>query len=542
MPGVVGDADVIVVGAGAGGLTTAAYLAALGRRVIVVDRQASPGGNTSSFTHEGYEFDIGLHYLGGYRDAQPGIRAVLDPLGVELRFREQDRDGFDVLMFEDMTFPVPAGVEQFRGRLHEFFPRERAAIDRFLSKVAAVTDGFEAPGPSHASELPGYAWQTRNAMLACATTLGREFDRLGCSPRLRTVLGYLWGTYGVPPSRAALAMHAYVTGHYLRGAWFPEGGARSVSGALVDVIERNGGEFVLDAEVWRIVVRDGAACGVQLETGPGGSEPRARELHADTVVSAIDIKRTFLELLAGDDVPARWLRRVRGFTMAAPLFIVYLVLDRDLQAEGVSNCNWSVIDCDDIDSMAASYEAGQLPSQRWAWTTSASLKDPGNQRLCRPGQTNLQIVTGAPAGHDFWDVGPDLARGERYQQRKRQLRDRALQSAERAIPGISDAIAYEETASPITLERYMRSTGGTSYGIAATPRQFGILRPGPRTPIRGLFLAGASTRTGHGITGTMLGGVETASAIIGERADQVVARQPMLRASAPERPGPIAVR
>jgi len=95
--------------------------------------------------------------------------------------------------------------------------------------------------------------------------------------------------------------------------------------------------------------------------------------------------------------------------------------------------------------------------------------------------------------------------------------------AERAIPGIGDAIAYEEAATPITLERYMRSTGGTAFGIAPTPGQFGIRRPGPRTPIRGLFLAGASTRTGSGVTGTMLGGVETASAIIGERADQIVA-------------------
>lgn len=86
MPGAGSDADVIVVGAGAGGLTTAAYLAALGRRVIVVDRQPVPGGNTSSFTHEGFEFDIGLHYLGGYRDARPGVRAVLDPLGIELSF------------------------------------------------------------------------------------------------------------------------------------------------------------------------------------------------------------------------------------------------------------------------------------------------------------------------------------------------------------------------------------------------------------------------------------------------------------------------
>lgn len=525
MPNDGSDADVIVVGAGAGGLTTAAYLAAVGRRVIVVDRQAMAGGNTSSFMHEGFEFDIGLHYLGGYRDARPGVRAVLDPLGIELGFREQDRDGFDTLLFEDVTFAVPASVDEFGARLREFFPHERGAIDRYLKRIVAIAEELEEPVPSRVAELPGYAWRTRDFLAASTTTLGRELDRLGCSPRLRIVLSYLWGTYAVPPSRAALAMHAAVTLHYLRGAWYPEGGAGSISDALVGVIERNGGKLLLDTDVSAILVDGGAVRGVRLEPGPGGSEPRARELFAPTVVSAADIKRTFLELLDPEQVPARWRRRVRGFTMAQPLFIVYLVLDRDLRAEGVPNRNFSVIDCDDLDSMAASFECGQLPSQRWAWITSASLKDPDNLRLCRPGQTNLQIVTGAPASHDFWGVDAALTRGARYQERKRQLRDRAIASAERAIPGISTAIAYEETATPITLERYLRSTGGTSYGIAATPRQFGIGRPAARTAIHGLFLAGASTRTGHGITGTMLGGVEAASAIIGERADEIVRPQ-----------------
>lgn len=520
------DADVIVVGAGAGGLTTAAYLAAAGRQVIVVDRQAMPGGNTSSFTHQGFEFDIGLHYLGGYRDARPGVRAVLDPLGIELSFREQDRDGFDTLLFEDMTFDVPAGVEQFRARLREFFPSERGAIDRYLRRIVAVAEQLEEPVPARIQTLPSYAWRTRDFLAASLVTLGRELDRLDCSPRLRTVLSYLWGTYAVPPSRAAFAIHAMVTLHYLRGAWYPEGGARSISDALVEVIERNGGELLLDTDVSAIMVDDGAVRGVRVKPGPGGTEPSARELFAEVVVSAADIKRTFLELLDREQVPASWRRRVRRFTMAQPLFIVYLVLDRDLRAEGVPNRNFSVIDCDDIDSMAASFERGQLPSQRWAWITSASLKDPANPRLCRPGQTNLQIITGAPASHDFWGVDAGLARGQRYEERKQQLRDRAIASAERAIPGISSAIAYEETATPITLERYLRSTGGTSYGIAATPRQFGIGRPAARTPIRGLYLAGASTRTGHGITGTMLGGVEAASAIIGERAEQIVRQQP----------------
>jgi all-trans-retinol 13,14-reductase len=508
------DADVIVVGAGAGGLTAAAYLAAAGRQVTVVDRQSMAGGNTAVFTHEGYEFDIGLHYLGGQAIAQPAVRAVLEPLDIELTYREQDPDGFDTLLFDDMTFEVPKGLEAFRRRLHEAFPNERHAIDRYLARISAVAEALELRPPRRAGEAPRYVWSARRSIAAAFTTLGRELNRLDCSPRLRAVLSWIHGVYGLPPSRVALGMHAAVSLHYLRGAWYPEGGAQVVSNRLVDVIREHGGQLLLDLEVDRILMRDGAVDGVRLRPGRRGTTPPAEELHAPVVISNADLKRTLLELLPPGVVPNRLRRRVRRFELPAPLFIVYLVIDRDLRAEGVPNRNWAVIDYDDLESMYAACASGQLPSQQGVWITSASLKDPTNPRLCRPGQTNLQLMSIAPASHAFWDVGEDLVAGPRYQERKRQLRDRLVSAAERAIPGLAEAIAYEEAATPISLERHLGSSGGTSYGIAATPRQFGIRRPASHTPINGLFLAGASTRSGHGITGAMLGGVEAASAVL----------------------------
>ena len=532
-------ADVVVVGAGIGGLTTAAYLASLGRRVVVVDRQPVPGGNTSVFTHEGFEFDIGLHYLGGYRGGRPGLCELLEPLGIDLRFRELDPDGFDTLLFEDMTFPVPKGIEAFRARLHEFFPTERAAIDRHLRRIEAVGEQTDLAMPMRGvdgvREFVEYGWRARDVIPAVWTTLGRELDRLGCSPRLRLVLSWIHGCYAVAPSRVSLAMHAAVTNFYLRGAWYPEGGASAVSQPLVDVIMHNGGKILLDTDVSRILTAGSAVRGVRLEAGPGATEPAAQEVLAPVVVSAIDIKRTFLELLEPDVVPQRVRRRVERFRMALPIFILYVILDRDLRAEGVPNRNWLVIDCDDLDGLYATLEAGQtMPAQDWTFITSASLKDPTNPRLCRPGQTNLQVMSLAPASHEFWGVGPGLERGERYQERKRQFRDRLVRSAERAIPGFADAIIYEESATPITLERFLRSSGGTSYGIAGTPAQMGVGRPGPRTAITGLFLAGANARPAHGITHTMSGAIDTASAILGTRAEQALRRAPLSRATSHE--------
>ena len=88
-----------------------------------------------------------------------------------------------------------------------------------------------------------------------------------------------------------------------------------------------------------------------------------------------------------------------------------------------------------------------------------------------------------------------------------------MRSAERAIPGISDSVIYSESATPITHERFVRSTGGTSYGLAATPDQMLLKRPSARTAIKGLWIVGASTRYMHGISGTLGGGMLTAASI-----------------------------
>ncbi|AFM15909.1 phytoene dehydrogenase-like oxidoreductase [Mycolicibacterium chubuense NBB4] len=496
------DVEAVVIGAGTAGLTAAAYLAALGRHVVVVDRQAMPGGNTAAFTHDDYEFDIGLHYLGGWAGSHPGLRAVLEPLGVNLRYRELDPDGFDHLLFDDMTFRVPRGIEEFRGRLHEQFPEERDRIDRHLHRIAAIVDELERCTPVRLEprSLLTTLWRTRVAAASSMITLGRWFDHLGCSPRLRTVLNWCHGVTGVAPSHVSLTMHAAAVMSYLAGAWYPEGGGRAVVDALTSVIRDHGGEIILETEVDEIHVGDDGVRGVRI-TDTGGA---SHELATRTVIAAADIKHTYAQLLAKADVPARVQRRVRDYRMATPLFVTYLVLDRDLRAEGAGDHNWWVYLDDDIDGL---YDACARGESRvsGAFVTSASLKDPDNPRWCRAGQTNLQVVGLAPASHAFWGAGIAYAR------RKIEFRDALLALAERAIPGLQEAIVYEDSASPLTWERYLRNSGGTSYGIAATPDQFFARRPGAKTRIPGLYLAGASTASGHGITGVATGGMEAAA-------------------------------
>ncbi len=102
-----------------------------------------------------------------------------------------------------------------------------------------------------------------------------------------------------------------------------------------------------------------------------------------------------------------------------------------------------------------------------------------------------------------------------YADAKAAYAERLKRVATGVFPGLSDAIVFEEVATPLTHTRYTLSTGGTSYGLALIPGQFLHRRPGAKTEIEGLLLCGASTRMGHGIMGAMMSGVAAAAALVG---------------------------
>ncbi|HRY09055.1 MAG: NAD(P)/FAD-dependent oxidoreductase [Actinobacteria bacterium] len=525
------DTDVIVIGAGPGGLACAAYLSAVGRKVVLVDRHTVPGGNMSCFTHrdpatgEEYEFDVGLHYLG---DCGPrgSIPSVLAPLGVRPDYLPMDASAYDTLLFGDgQEFGVPAGLNNYEAALIAAFPAERAAIEQYVGLLKDVRSmmraGMRRPG---LAQLPGLAMPAYRMLRLMNATLGDVLDRIGASPRLRAVLAGINGTYGLPPSRASFFVHAGVFLHYANGAWYPQGGGQPIADALARVVRDNGGEVLLRTQVEEILVTDGEVRGVRVRR-PAADRRRGLgdEISAPVVVSDADLKRTFLELLPPESLPADLRRKAARMGMSAPLYIDYLILDRDLVAEGKPNTNWWVYPDDDVDAAYSDAAAGRMTGTSFAYLTSASLKDPTNPRLARPGQTNIQVMTVAPADHGFWGLhGPGPVGGESYRRnpeylrRKAEMHESLMRAAERAIPGISDAVVFHESATPITHERFVRSTGGTSYGLAATPSQMLHKRPGAKTPITGLWMVGADTRFLHGIGGTLGGGMMTAAAISGE--------------------------
>lgn len=515
------DADVVVIGAGPGGLSAAAYLATSGRRVVVVEARDVPGGHMSAFTHHGYEFDIGLHFT-----AEESARAVLRPVGADVTFRDQG-DDLTTLFLPDRRMTVPRGRAQVRDWLHREFPGEQPTTDTFLSTVDALTEEMaQLPARPRLRDVPGLTWGSRHVLRHARSTLGGYLDSLRPSRQLRTVLSALAPEGALPPSRLSLLAYAQMAGMNMDGMAYPEGGSTVISDRLASVVREHGGELRFGVEVDQILVQHGRARGVRVRPASWDQAPEPSfDIHAKAVISAVDVKRTYLRLLDPSVLPDRVVRRIRALETALPFFVLYLVLDRDLAAEGYPTTNTGIFGSDDVEAMYAGLAGGRLGPDSSAYLWIANLADPGNPRLCRSGQTNLQVITVAPAAHDFWGAAPGLPTGARYTARKRELRDRLIGLADRAVPGIESSIAFEEAATPITEERLMRCTGGSSYGPAFIPGQT-VNRPGFVGPVDRLYLAGASTRTGAGLIGTLHSGVSAASAVTGVPVGELLGSSP----------------
>jgi len=375
--------------------------------------------------------------------------------------------------------------------------------------VAGAFTGAPTSGQPPATQLLGKHWSQ--------CTVGEVFDALEMSNRLRHVLGAQCALYASPWSKGPLGMHALITDHYMRGAFFIRGGARPLVEGLIEVIEDGGGELRLRQRVKRIIVEDGKAVGVESAAG--------EQMRAPLVVSNADAKRTFLDMVGEQYLSQGLVERVKDYRMALPLFVIYLAMEVDPSELGLPATNVYLVPDYDLEEQYAACYDGRFPDKPHIYMSIASLKDPISDNLAPPGYTNLQIMTLAPAELSTWGVtqGPGSAptksayrHAAAYEAAKHELERRMLDVVEEMLPGFIRKVVWQECATPLTQERFTLSTGGTSYGLEHTPDQYMTARVALQTELPGLWMVGANTIFGHGIAGAMVSGRAAAGAILGQ--------------------------
>ncbi|MBO0768149.1 MAG: NAD(P)/FAD-dependent oxidoreductase, partial [Solirubrobacterales bacterium] len=500
--------DAIVIGAGLGGLSTAAHLAACGLRPLVLERYAVLGGSTHVFRRKNeWEFDCGVHYIG---DCGPGgeVPTLLHGLGVDDRIEwlEMDRDGFDRIIGPDLELKVPVGWENYEAELIRTFPGEERALRRYVRIMRRLGTNWDR-SLTPASNAGLAKWLKNSggaASIAFAPHAGLMMS-LGLSPRTILAMSVQSGAMATTPQVAPVALHAgYLNDYVGNGGHFPRGGGQMLSAAFAEVIQSHGGEIRTHAHVEKILIEGGRVTGVRLAGG--------EVIHSDVVVSDADIKRTFSDLVGYEHLPRAYALRARQWKMAPPLINAFFGVEIDLS--NTPNSNYFAIPNWDGASSLASLELmtrrllrnpGWRDPIKWAkdyaanqpgFVQCSTRRDPSNTRSAPAGSAAIEVQTLAPPNPRLWGLSAEQVKDgsyrktAQYKEIKQIIQDGLLDRIEQTYPGARAKVRWSELGTPATQERYTHTTLGNSYGLEPRISQFGALRPRSRTPMAGLFVAG----------------------------------------------------
>lgn len=503
--------DAIVIGSGIGGLMAAVCLSEFaGKKVLVLERHYVAGGYTHSFERPGYDWDVGVHYIGDVLEPNSDTRRAFDFLtGGQLQWASMG-DVYDRIVIGDATFDYVAGRENFRQRMYEYFPAQKNAIDGYLTAVRDALAGskfyfVDKALPAVVSAVAGpfirrkfYRWSDR--------TTADVLQQITPDPMLRAVLAGQYGDYGLPPSQSSFAIHAMVVNHYLEGGAYPVGGASVIAAGAAAVLAKNGGKILINAEVQQVLLQNNRAIGVVLAD--------SAEVRAPLVISDAGVFNTYNKLLPAEACPDIRAKLRQSLTPSLGHLCLYLGLNKTSAELDLPKANYWLYPDADHDKNFAAFSADPQARFPVVYISFPSAKDPDFERR-HPGHAAIDVITMAKASwFSEWQNTKWKKRGDAYEATKQAFSQRLLEHVYKYVPKAKAALDVAELSTPLTTRHFCNYDQGEIYGLDHTPARFRNRLLRPQTPIKGLYLTGQDICTA-GVAGALFGGVLCASAITG---------------------------
>lgn len=465
------DHDVIVIGAGVGGLVCGCYLARAGLKTLIIEKNLKVGGYCTSFATKGFSFDACVHSLGSCR-AEGRITEILRELKLDTTLNIKRFDPSDTIISPHYKICFYSDLAKTIHDFQKSFPEEATKINEFFNYVSTVKGIFLA----------------RLRDKTFHDLLNLYFK----NQKLKSIIALpILGNAGLPPSLMSALMAITVYKEFMiDGGYYPRGGMQEFPDGLAANFRKFNGKLMLSKCVKKIKVNNKTTEGVFLEDGTF--------LSSKYVVSGCDAMQTFLNLIGKEYLAETVKNKLNSMTPSLSMLVLYLGIDETFNALPASGCNVWFMSHYDIEKMYL--DAKKRTENNLSWFMV---------RLAPSSKSITAFVNASFESDAYW------------RERKKRLIEALIKKIEQVIPELSKHIIFKDAATPATLYRYTLNYRGAAYGWESLPSQLAISEFCQSTPIKNLYISSHwSTVFGYGIQGVSYLGLNAAKMILKRERDR----------------------
>lgn len=448
------DYDIIIIGAGNGGLAAALTSVINGKKTLIVEKNSVPGGVSTSFVRGRFEFEASLHELCDYgtKDNPGKIQEMFKEFGIDedIHFHEVI-EAFRVINTNNTEedYTLPFGIDNFIAKLEEYVPGSIKSVTKLFEVAEEIDKALDYLSESKGKmDIKVLIDKYPSFVKFAPLSLKKGLNSLRIPLKAKQIISTYWSYLGA--SWSELSFVHYVEMFYLyikKSAVIPETRSHEISMAMVSRFEELGGEVVYNTSVKEMLVEEDIVYGVVLDND--------KTLYARSIIADISPNQVYQRMIKNP--PEKAIKLINARKLGARGFSIYLGLNRSPEELGLKNYSYFLYNSLDSDEAFNEMKKIEQVNQVVVCLNNVLPK-------CSKEGTTILYFTSLY----FEDCFGEIVTGNNYFELKDKMAARFIKSFEDTLGvNIHDYIEEIEIATPVTYARYLNSPEGSIYGYQA---------------------------------------------------------------------------